>query len=104
MMDAPVTQEMWMAVMGENPSEFVGSERPVERVSWNDVQEFIKRLNRAVGIEGRGGIPPAHGSRVGVCRPGGDSDGVLYGEQRPEGVGGCTTWPGTCGSGHRTIQ
>ena len=54
-MDAPVTQEMWMAVMGENPSKFVGSERPVERVSWNDVQEFIKRLNGQLGLKGEKG-------------------------------------------------
>ena len=78
MMDAPVTQEMWMAVMGENPSHFVGLERPVEKVSWNDVQEFIKRLNMQLGLKGREGLPPADGGSVGVRRPGGDGDGVLY--------------------------
>ncbi len=43
----PVTQQLWMAVMGEesNPSRFKGHNRPVERVSWNDTQEFIKKLN-----------------------------------------------------------
>ena len=55
MMDAPVTQEMWVAVMGENPSEFVGPERPVESVSWNDVQEFIRRLNMQLGLKGEKG-------------------------------------------------
>ena len=55
MMDAPVTQEMWMAVMGENPSRFVGPERPVENVSWSAVQEFIRRLNMQLGLKGEKG-------------------------------------------------
>ena len=44
-----VTQEEWQAVMGDNPSSFKGSKRPVERVSWNDCQEFIRKLNTMTG-------------------------------------------------------
>jgi len=40
-----VTQEQWSEVMGSNPSYFKGENRPVEKVSWNDIQEFIKKLN-----------------------------------------------------------
>jgi formylglycine-generating enzyme required for sulfatase activity len=40
-----VTQEQWQAVMGDNPSKFKGAKNPVERVSWDDCQEFLKRLN-----------------------------------------------------------
>ena len=40
-----VTQAQWRVVMGNNPSGFEGDNLPVERVSWNDVQEFINRLN-----------------------------------------------------------
>jgi formylglycine-generating enzyme required for sulfatase activity len=40
-----VTQSQWEAVMGDNPSEFPGALHPVERVSWNDAREFIKKLN-----------------------------------------------------------
>jgi formylglycine-generating enzyme required for sulfatase activity len=40
-----VTQEQYKKVMGTNPSDFKGKNLPVERVSWNDAQEFIRRLN-----------------------------------------------------------
>ena len=42
-----VTQKQWQEIMGKNPSEFKGCDDcPVERVSWNDVQGFIKKLNQ----------------------------------------------------------
>ena len=44
-----VTQALWTAVMGSNPSEFRGDRRPVESVSWNDCQTFISRLNAKTG-------------------------------------------------------
>ena len=44
--ETQVTQELWQAVMGSNPSDFKGDiHRPVETVSWDDCQEFIKKLN-----------------------------------------------------------
>jgi formylglycine-generating enzyme required for sulfatase activity len=47
-----VTQAQWEAVMDTNPSLFPGNpHRPVENVSWEDTQEFIKRLNRHEGWE-----------------------------------------------------
>ena len=68
-METEVTQGQWWKVMGFNPSHFkqethcshhlvvTGGEKlcpthPVERVSWNDVQEFIKRLNKTAGVSG----------------------------------------------------
>ncbi len=41
----PVTQDVWTAIMGENPSYFKGARRPVETVSWDDAQLFIAKLN-----------------------------------------------------------
>ena len=40
-----VTQALWEAVMGNNPSYFIGANHPVEKVSWDDCQEFIRKLN-----------------------------------------------------------
>ena len=47
--ETEVTQELWEAVMGSNPSLFKGSTNPVEQVSWDDCKEFISRLNRLTG-------------------------------------------------------
>jgi len=45
-----VTQELWQAVMGSNPSSFTGDlQRPVETVSWDDCQTFISKLNQLTG-------------------------------------------------------
>ncbi len=53
--ETEVTQALWQAVMGNNPSHFTdcGSACPVESVSWHDSQEFIKRLN---GLVSGGGL------------------------------------------------
>lgn len=49
-----VTQRQWIKVMGKNPSSFINcNDCPVENVSYNDVQEFIRRLNRKSALEYR---------------------------------------------------
>jgi formylglycine-generating enzyme required for sulfatase activity len=47
--ETEVTQELWKAVMGSNPSKYKGKKHPVELVSWNDCQEFIRKLNDMTG-------------------------------------------------------
>ncbi len=66
------TQELWEAVAGENPSHFKGAERPVEQVSWDDVQGFLERLNALVpGLAAR--LPTEaeweHACRAGTLTP-----------------------------------
>ena len=51
------TQSFWSALMGENPSRFKSAECPVERVSWDDVQSFLSRLNSHVGGSGVFSLP-----------------------------------------------
>lgn len=48
-----VTQALWEAVMGSNPSDSKGGNLPVERVSWDDCQVFIQKLNQLTGKQFR---------------------------------------------------
>ena len=70
-----VTQALWQAVMGSNPSNFKGSNLPVECVSWNDCQEFIKKLNR---LTGRNFRLPTEAEWEFACRGGNNSCGYKY--------------------------
>ena len=47
--ETEVTQELWQAVMGDNPSTFSGTNLPVETVNWDDCQVFINKLNYLTG-------------------------------------------------------
>ena len=47
--ETQVTQALWKAVMGSNPSYFKGDNKPVECVSWNDCQEFVSKLSKLTG-------------------------------------------------------
>jgi len=46
---AEVTQELWQAVMNNNPSWHKGPKNPVERISGDDIQKFLKKLNKITG-------------------------------------------------------
>lgn len=77
-----VTQGQWREIMGSNPSNFKGDNLPVEQVSWNDCQEFIRKLNLQEG--GNKYRLPTEAEWEYACRAGstsrfcfGDSDGSL---------------------------
>ncbi len=66
-----VTQGEWKKIMGNNPSTFKkGDKYPVERVSWNDAQEFIRRLNAKTGGRGKFRLPTEAEWEY-ACRSGG---------------------------------
>lgn len=48
--ETEVTQELWQAVMGKNPSEFKDPKNPVNKVNWNDCHDFISKLNELTGM------------------------------------------------------
>lgn len=70
-----VTQALWKAVMGSNPSRFQGDNRPVERVSWDDCQKFITKLNH---LTGRNFRLPTEAEWQYAARGGGLSQGYKY--------------------------
>jgi formylglycine-generating enzyme required for sulfatase activity len=67
----PVTQSNWEMVMGNNPSKFKGANFPVENVTWDDCQEFIRRLNR---ISGRSYRLPSEAEWEYAARSGGKQE------------------------------
>ena len=73
--ETEVTQELWAAVMGNNPSNYNGLQRPVERVSWNDCQEFISKLNSLTGANFR---LPTEAEWEFAARGGNKSEGYKY--------------------------
>ena len=70
-----VTQALWKAVMGSNPSFFEGDNRPVENVSWYDCQEFIRELNALTGQNFR---LPTEAEWEFACRGGNNSRGYKF--------------------------
>ncbi len=74
--ETEVTQGLWKAVMGNNPSYFSGSDQlPVECVSWNDCQEFIEKINQLTGQKFR---LPTEAEWEFAARGGNSSKGYKY--------------------------
>ena len=70
-----VTQALWKAVMGSNPSYWEGDNLPVEQVSWNDCQDFIRKLNALTGKNFR---LPTEAEWEFAARGGNNSRGYKY--------------------------
>lgn len=70
-----VTQELWQAVMGTNPSSFKGARHPVEHVSWDDCRTFISKLNSITGMSFR---LPTEAQWEFAARGGNKSHGYKY--------------------------
>jgi len=69
--ETEVTQALWQEVMRANPSDFPsGGDYPVEKVSWEDCQEFVKRLNALYGQSGLQWALPTEAQWEYACRAG----------------------------------
>lgn len=88
-----VTQGQWRSIMGNNPSGFAscGNDCPVEFVSWNEVQDFIERLNRRTGKQYR---LPSENEWYAACQSGGTHE--FCGSDSIDAV----AWYGVNSSGH----
>ena len=75
-----VTQALWTAVMGDNPSDFKGDNLPVEQVSWDDCQTFIKKLNSLLSnqLVGKHFALPTEAQWEVAARGGKQSKGYKY--------------------------
>ena len=70
-----VTQALWKAVMGNNPSYYKEDNKPVEEVSWDDCQDFVIKLNQLTGKRFR---LPTEAEWEYACRGGKKSRGYKY--------------------------
>ena len=73
--ETEVTQALWKAVMGNNPSYFKGNNLPVDHLNWNDCQDFIYKLNSLTGRDFR---LPTEAEWEYAARGGKNSNGSKY--------------------------
>ena len=88
-----VTQALWQAVMGSNPSNWKGDNLPVEKVSWDDCQQFITKLNQLTGRKFR---LPTEAEWEYAARGGNKSRGYKYAGSND--IGSVAWYEGNSGS------
>ena len=79
--ETEVTQTLWQAVMGDNPSQFLGPNNPVETINYNDCIAFINELNRLLAYQLPEGMKfrmPTEAEWEYAARGGNRSQGYMY--------------------------
>lgn len=110
--ETEVTQAIWESVMGSNPSKFRGGDLPVEQVSWDDCQIFIRKLNNLLESE-LGGMHfalPSEAEWEYAARAGSnaalynDEDLEIWSKNNAPNLGKYAWYSGNCGQDYRTSE
>ena len=97
--ETEVTQELYKAVMNTNPSYYSSDLCPVERVSWNDCQTFITKLNSLTGLTFR---LPTEAEWEFAARGGNDSQGYTYSGSNT--IGNVACYSDNYSYGHNVVK
>ena len=97
--ETEVTQALYKAVMGTNPSSYTGDQRPVEQVSWNECQTFITKLNNLTGQTFR---LPTEAEWEFAAQGGNESKGYTYSGSNT--IGNVACYYGNYSSGHNVVK
>ena len=97
--ETEITQAQWRAVMGSNPSSYTGDNRPVENVSWNEAQEFCKKLS---ALTGKKYVLPTEAQWQYAARGGNKGKGYTYSGSNT--IGDVAVYSGNRVSGHSIVK
>ena len=97
--ETEITQAQWRAIMGTNPSDYTGDNRPVENVSWNEAQMFCVKLSE---LTGKRYVLPTEAQWEYAARGGNKSNGYTYSGSNT--IRDIAVYYDNSGSGHSNVK